>query len=363
MDRPKLLCYNTPVTRAGKGHKGYRFLSRSAFSSLVEGLIKDYRVYGTVKKDGFPAWGAISRSSELVLFRTPTHISAKGLVFPARETLLRFDMESGAHEAVIEADEQVAIGLHPCDIRAMTLMDRVFSYGAKDANYLARRAKTIVIGADCFPDKYCFCEGVGAMTVDEGFDLFLHAVGSGFLVRTGTERGAGLLSRYARARAPKAAELREMEAAEEKRGSAFATRLDAPAERLPGIYAGSDGHPVWERIGSICTGCGSCNNVCPTCYCFDVRDEAGSDLREGVRVRYWDGCTLEDFAKVAGGHNFRKTRGERLKHRFNRKFRYLTGRFGSLFCVGCGRCSRTCLVLINIAGVTNELIRDSSGRP
>jgi sulfhydrogenase subunit beta (sulfur reductase) len=69
----------------------------------------------------------------------------------------------------------------------------------------------------------------------------------------------------------------------------------------------------------------------------------------------WDACTLEDFAKVAGGHNFRKTRGERLKHRFNRKFNYLTDRFGSLFCVGCGRCSRTCLVRINISVVTNDL--------
>ena len=87
----------------------------------------------------------------------------------------------------------------------------------------------------------------------------------------------------------------------------------------------------------------------------------GANLKDGVRARVWDGCTLEDFAKVAGGHNFRKTRAERLRHRFNRKFRYLTDRFGALFCVGCGRCSRTCLVKINIAQTTNELIAEAKG--
>jgi sulfhydrogenase subunit beta (sulfur reductase) len=100
--------------------------------------------------------------------------------------------------------------------------------------------------------------------------------------------------------------------------------------------------------------------VCPTCYCFDVRDEMQTDLKTGERVRVWDACTLEDFSKVAGGHSFRSSRSARLRHRFNRKFNYLADRFDALFCVGCGRCSRTCLVEINIAKVTNELIRESA---
>ncbi|MBI5344370.1 MAG: 4Fe-4S dicluster domain-containing protein [Deltaproteobacteria bacterium] len=43
-------------------------------------------------------------------------------------------------------------------------------------------------------------------------------------------------------------------------------------------------------------------------------------------------------------------RAVRLRHRFNRKFNYLTGRFGALFCTGCGRCSRACLMKITISG-------------
>ncbi len=83
-----------------------------------------------------------------------------------------------------------------------------------------------------------------------------------------------------------------------------------------------------------------------------------ANLTEGERYRVWDGCLLEDFAKVAGGHNLRKTRAERLRHRFNRKFQFQVDKFGGLFCVGCGRCSRTCLVNINIVEVTNEIISE-----
>jgi len=341
-----------------------KFITKTGLKDLVAGLIRDYKVYGTVKKDGFPAYGEITDPKELVLLQTPTHLSAKGFVFPERETLLRFNMESGAHKEVVDAVEQVLIGLHACDIHAMRLMGRVFGHGTPDANYLARREKTIIIGTDCMPDEHCFCQSLDTMRATDGFDLFLHQTKKGFAVEAGTRRGTALLKRYTKARAASASasDRRDIESFEKRRAASFKTKLNAPAGALPGIYARSDASPVWDRIGSICYGCGSCNNVCPTCYCFDVKDEPAADLKTGERVRVWDACTLEEFSLVAGGHNFRKPRGARLRHRFNRKFRYLTDVFGAPFCVGCGRCIRTCLVNINIAEVTNELITEDAKR-
>lgn len=336
-----------------------RFLPKGSFKSLIDGLMSTRAVWGTVIKDGFPAFARITRFTDLVLSQTPTHLSAKEFLFPAREALLRFDRVKNTHEAVVEATEQVIIGLHPCDIHAITLMDRVFSSGAPDANYLAKRAKTIIIGTDCLPDEYCFCKSLGTGTIDKGFDLFMHAAEGGHLVRAGSKAGEDILKKYARPEKPSSADIKRLEKRAKQRDGMFKAHIDAPPHTLPEIYSKSADSPVWDRIGSICTGCGSCNNVCPTCYCFDVKDEMSTDLKTGERVRTWDGCTLEDFAKVAGPHNFRKTRGERLRHRFNRKFNYLTDRFGALFCVGCGRCSRTCLVKINISEVTNELIGES----
>lgn len=337
----------------------YKYLSEKDFKALVTGLMKDRKVYGTIRKDGFPAYARITSFEELTLAQTPTHLSAKEFLFPQRETLLSFDIAKRTHEAVVNSDPQAIIGLHPCDVKAIGLMDKVFSYGTPDANYLARRANTLIIGTDCMPDEYCFCQSLGNSEADEGFDLFIHAVRKGYLVRVGTPKGEEALLAHARTREPKPAELKELEWRRNERDASFKAKLEVPPEELPGIYAESNDSPVWEKIGAICYGCGSCNNVCPTCYCFDIKDEVRADLKGGQRVRVWDGCTLEDFAKVAGGHNFRKTRSERLRHRFNRKFRYLTDKFDSLFCVGCGRCSRTCLVKINIVEVTNELIRES----
>lgn len=343
-------------------YQEYKYVTAEGLDSLIEGLMKEFRVYGTIRKDGFPAWGEIEKTEDLVLAQPPTHLSAKQFLFPPKETLLRFNIRENTHQPMIETEDQVLIGLHPCDIKAISLMDAVFSYGPKDANYLARREKTVIIGADCYPDRFCFCKSLGNMEAKEGFDIFLHKLSEGCLVRTGTERGKDLFARHTASREATSAQVEEFFRLQRERAEAFTAKLEAPPEMLPSVYKESDDSPVWEKIGSICYGCGSCNNVCPTCYCFDIKDEVKADLNEGERVRTWDGCTLEDFAKVAGNHNFRKTRAERLRHRFNRKFRYLSDRFSSLFCVGCGRCSRTCLVNINIADVTNELIREHNSR-
>ena len=105
---------------------------------------------GLPKKEGFPAFGEITRPSELALGHGPTHISAKGYLFPPREVLLSFDLDAaeGSHRAVVEARDQVLIGLNACDIHGLNLMDRVFAYGTPDANYLARRARTMT-GMGC----------------------------------------------------------------------------------------------------------------------------------------------------------------------------------------------------------------------
>jgi sulfhydrogenase subunit beta (sulfur reductase) len=64
---------------------------------------------------------------------------------------------------------------------------------------------------------------------------------------------------------------------------------------------------------------------------------------------------LDEFARVAGGENFREHQAARLRHRFMRKGRYLMAKYGELGCVGCGRCARSCLVDISPVNVFNEL--------
>jgi NAD-dependent dihydropyrimidine dehydrogenase PreA subunit len=113
--------------------------------------------------------------------------------------------------------------------------------------------------------------------------------------------------------------------------------------------------PLWEELGEKCLACGSCTNVCPTCYCFDVQDEVNLRLNAGERQRTWDSCQLDEFARVAGGENFREARSGRQRHRFMRKGKYIYDMYDRLGCVGCGRCIRTCLVHINIVDGFNRI--------
>jgi ferredoxin len=126
--------------------------------------------------------------------------------------------------------------------------------------------------------------------------------------------------------------------------------LKIPLAGIPGIMAEGQNHPVWKEKAELCYSCGSCNLVCPTCYCFDVRDEVSWDLKSGHRERFWDGCLLAPFARVAGNHNFRGTREARYRHRYYRKGMYIPGKIGESGCVGCGRCIGACT-----AGIANPV--------
>jgi ferredoxin len=92
-----------------------------------------------------------------------------------------------------------------------------------------------------------------------------------------------------------------------------------------------------------------------------VQDFVNWDLKTGRRQRCWDGCLLENFATVAGNHNFRKDRAARYRHRLYRKGKYVPGKIGGqIACVGCGRCITACTAKIaNPVEVYNRLMEDT----
>jgi len=96
-----------------------------------------------------------------------------------------------------------------------------------------------------------------------------------------------------------------------------------------------------DALARRCFSCGTCTNVCPTCYCFDVFDNLNVDTVSGKRERVWDSCQLKVFSEVAGGENFREHRSNRLRHRMFRKGKYIFERTGRLGCVAAADASST----------------------
>jgi ferredoxin len=132
-------------------------------------------------------------------------------------------------------------------------------------------------------------------------------------------------------------------------------------EQLPELLGRKEkeNHPVWKEKAELCFSCGSCTNVCPTCYCFDVQEDVNWDMESGERKRRWDGCQLVSFAEVAGSHNFRPEPYQRYRHRYYRKGKYVPEMIGECACVGCGRCITACVAKIaNPPEIYNRLMED-----
>jgi hypothetical protein len=342
-------------------------LSKQDVPTFVRNLLRVYHVGGPVATDGHFSFKTIRDPAELRLDYPTTILPPKKFLLPPKETLFEFE---NAQEFQIKPPRleprTVVFGVHTCDLHAIQLLDQVFDTGHADPYYNNRRRKTLVISIECLTpcDEHSFCKSMGTLTADEGYDLHLTDIGEGYAIDIGTDAGQKLLE-HAPVRNAAPGDIQKLNATLSEKWPRFPYRLDFDVSELPSLLNMSMQNPLWNELGERCLACASCTNVWPTCFCFDVRDEIGLDMQHGQRVRNWDSCQLDEFATVAGGHNFRKSRALRQRHRFMRKGKYILETHHFLGCVGCGRCARACLVNITPVGVFNELYRrkEVGGQP
>jgi sulfite reductase subunit B len=245
-----------------------------------------------------------------------------------------------------EIKRTVIIGVHPYDIIALLHMDEIFRETKSDPYYFEKRDSSIIIGVNIQKmSKWCFAPFMGAGTTEYGYDIMLTDLGNRYAVNIGSEKGDELMSKYAKNVTDALA--RDVQLVGQKKREIMhmpQQKFEFPTELIPELLRKNyENSSFWEKHSETCLACGSCVLVCPTCYCFDVKDNPDLTLESGERVRIWDGCLLEDFAKIASGENFRPTRPTRYRHRYFKKGKYLYDRFGFISCVGCGRCSSNCL--------------------
>jgi len=336
-------------------------LDKGAIAPMVNALRADYRVIGPQAKGPQFAFDVITDPAQLRLDYNTTILPPKKVLQPQQERLVSFNRCEHRVEPVIEAAPVVLLGVHTCDLHAFQLLDKAFSADYPDAHYLERRRQTIIISLECLEpcDEHSFCKSMGTLTADTGYDLHLTDLGAAYAVDVATEAGRQILARYATVREAIEADVRRLNEVLSAKWPRFTYRLDFDAAGLPALLSTAYHHPIWEELGERCLACGSCTNVCPTCYCFNVFDEVDMQLTEGTRWRCWDSCQLDEFARVAGGENFRHARAARQRHRFMRKGKYLYERFGELGCVGCGRCIRACVAKISIVDGFNAIHRSA----
>lgn len=334
-------------------------IPKTALDEWIGRLRAKYRVVGPQKREGHYTFDEIHTAADLALDYTTTGIPPKKYLFPPRETLLRYHIDGSHVEAVIESEPTVIFGLHTCDLKAIDLFDQIFSQGFTDKHYRNRRENTLLISLECFSpcSEHAYCRDMGTWHLPDLADLHLTEFDDFFLIHVNTDKGAALLAGLDASTASNA-QISEYEIAMDAKAKQFPKRLNFEADELDDVLRESYNNPIWQQVGDDCLVCGMCTQVCPTCVCFDVADEASLDQKTGQRVRRWDSCQAMTFALVAGGHNFREARMARQRHRFMRKGKYMQDAYGMLGCVGCGRCGEACLVHITPINVFNKLHAD-----
>jgi sulfhydrogenase subunit beta (sulfur reductase) len=258
--------------------------------------------------------------------------------------MLRFQMrgkEVAVQELAPAPPPTVLLGAHPCDAASFATLRAVFTWDSADAYVEPRLAALTVIGLGCAGgDDFCFCTSVGGGPADpRGSDILLTALDhERFLAEILTDRGRALVDIVPHLFAPAGDAARPATASVAPRFAA--ATLTAT---LPALFERAD---LWREESLRCLGCGSCAYVCPTCTCFDLQDER--NRYDAVRLRTWDACGFGHFTLHASGHNPRGKQSERWRQRVMHKFAYQPARLQVLGCVGCGRCSRSCPVDMNL---------------
>ena len=330
-------------------------LKKDRFGDFVTHLMQSHRVVAPVAKGQDFAFEEVESPEDAARIRmdySRTILPPKKFLLPVYERLLEFSGASpDAAEPVINVEPTIILGVHPYDLHGIATIEVALSADPKDANFLARRAVTRIVGLNIqsYSDEHQFMADMGTVEPPDGVaEMMLTDIGDRYFVELGSETGREMLADCPLCEQAGPEDHRAKQDYDAAKAKNFPKRLPYNVRYLPELLESSYDSLLWDAVARRCFSCGTCTNVCPTCYCFDVRDKLNLDASSGARERMWDSCQLEVFAEVAGGENFREHRASRLRHRMFRKGKYINERTGKLGCVGCGRCSRHCVANISI---------------
>ena len=328
-------------------------LKKNGVIQFLEKLSHLETLYAPVNDDSLVEFQPVEDPAEITVMYQNTPVPPKKVLFPQTETMFWYvDAESLAIEEPGGNGDTIIFGLRPCDARSFTMLDRLFEGQFSDVYYLQKRGKTTLIGLACTePGVNCFCTSVGGSpSSTDGLDVLLTDCGNEYAVDVITERGAAIIA--------ECAEFVEA-ASESHQKFEIAAKAETliqrkiPIERIKKQLDGLFYDPIWNELARECVGCSICTFLCPTCHCFDIRDEPFGN--EGRRVRVWDSCSNPEYTLQASGYNPRPGRMHRTRNRLYHKYHGFPERFGVIACVGCGRCITNCPVNIDILDMLEKI--------
>jgi anaerobic sulfite reductase subunit A len=325
-------------------------LDREGFSGLLEKLNESFRLYGPVTKKGegrytdvdVVRYDSITAAEDLEL-ENKSDYSFKELLTPLSETLFFF-----TENEVKEADQdgrRVIVFLRSCDLHAVRRLDAIYLENGRfpDPFYqrIRERVSFALIGCGHSYED-CFCVSMGTNRAADGYLFSVDLIDGEYHCSVRDED----LDKAFEAAAKKKAEVSPRFVSEND------VKVTIPEAVPNSIYKA----PLWDEYTARCINCGRCNFVCPTCTCYTMQDIFYTDNgKVGERRRVAASCMVDGYTNVAGGGQYRRSNGERMRFKVLHKIVDFRKRFGYDMCVGCGRCDMVCPEYISYANIINKV--------
>ncbi len=328
-------------------------LKKDKLTGLLGKLAAESTVYVPSMRDEVSCFAPYQEGESVEFGGAKTDISPKETLFPQTETLYTYYTlgEDLTIEETVNQTNQILFGVRSCDSYGIERLDEVFlTRTFVDTPYYERRKNTLIVALGCTaPERNCFCTSFGIDPhAASGADIQLLDVGDAYTVEALTEKGQKALGAWDEF----------CEDVDAEAPAAIKCSLTIDTSDIKGSLEKMFDDPYWESLSMKCIGCGTCAFVCPTCHCFDISQS--NQGNKGFRFRAWDSCTFPDYTLMAGNHNPRPNKKNRLRNRFMHKLSFFEDRYGSSMCCGCGRCIEMCPVGIDISRVIEDAKEVSS---
>jgi anaerobic sulfite reductase subunit A len=328
-------------------------LNETGLTTAFDELVRSYRLYAPVLKQGegrFEGTDVVRydfvTSPDQICWDRKSDYAFKEILLPLSQTLFFF--EDGTYHEAERNYSDVIVLLRSCDLHAVRRLDQMYLANglAEDPFYKKMREHLHFAWLRCNESfDSCFCQSMGTDVPEPGsWELSLAWDNEHLMADVPADDPldlGALLGKLGKTSA-------DTEPAPIRND--FTVRVP---EHVPNaVYQ----HSMWDEYTTRCINCGRCCFVCPTCTCYTMQDVFYTDTgRGGARRRVAASCMVDGYTEVAGGGQYRRTNGERMRFKVLHKVHDFRQRFGYDMCVGCGRCDDVCPEYISFAACVNRL--------